>query len=86
MSLLQKLILSHILLTVGGVSIGNHIYCTLQVTIALLLIHALQFTTAHTEVFSAYRVFTSLLVMAFNGRHSPSSGFLNCSCASATSF
>jgi hypothetical protein len=40
--------------------------------------HTLQCTRAHTDVFSACCVFTSLLIMASNGRCSPSSGFLNC--------
>jgi hypothetical protein len=41
--------------------------------------HTLQFTRAHSEVFSVWCVFISCcLVAASNGGRSPSSGFLNC--------
>jgi hypothetical protein len=79
------------MVTIVWISNGNWIYWTLthnsslQVTVALLLIHALQFTAAHTYVFSVCCVFTSCLVTASNSGHSASYGFPNCPRASATS-
>jgi hypothetical protein len=51
---------------------------------ALTVLYTSHITIGHTRSSQSVTVFTSLLVMASNGRHSFSSGFRNCSSASAT--
>jgi hypothetical protein len=77
-------ILWRVWLIVGRIRIGNRIFCALTLTTTVRW-------STHTKTyydsqifFSFSYLFTSPLVMASNGGRSPSSGFSNCSHASAT--
>jgi hypothetical protein len=83
LTLLTRYVMSLLWTTIDGVWIGNQINwtrkeCNYNEGWWYHCLHTLQFTIAHTLVFSACHVFTSPLVTTYTSRRSPSSGFLGC--------